>query len=204
MRRLLIATFVLLMLLPAVTALAGDNAHDLLIDACRDENVDGTYSQATYKRALGQLPADSDQYTACRDVINRARLAALNNRRARGGGGGAGGGGGGGGNTSAPSGGNGGGGNSSTSGTTSGASGSTTPVAPTAAEQKAVKKAISTGSSPVRVGGQLVQPGAVGSLASANRRIPTSLLALLIALAACAVLGAGALGWNRVIARRAH
>src|SRR4051812_15592003 len=62
MRRLLIATFVLLMLLPAVTALAGDNAHDLLIDACRDENVDGTYSQATYKRALGQLPADSDQY----------------------------------------------------------------------------------------------------------------------------------------------
>src|SRR3954468_17404892 len=77
MRRLLIATFLLLLLLPAGRVLAADNASDLLIDACRDEKVDGTYSQATYRKALEQLPADSDQYTACRDVINRARLAAL-------------------------------------------------------------------------------------------------------------------------------
>ena len=81
MRRLLTATFLLLLLLPAAHALAADNPSDLLVDACRDEKVDGTYSQRTYKRALDQLPADSDQYTACRDVINRARLAALNNRR---------------------------------------------------------------------------------------------------------------------------
>src|SRR3954468_1527750 len=101
MRRLLIATSLLLLLLPAAAAIAGDNAQDLLVDACRDEKVDGTYSQRTYKKALSQLPADSDQYTACRDVINRARLAALNNRRQSGGGGQTGGGGtGGGGNAS--------------------------------------------------------------------------------------------------------
>src|SRR3954466_9680643 len=107
MRRLLTATFLLLLLLPAAHALAADNPSALLVDACRDEKVDGTYSQRTYKRALQQLPADSDQYTACRDVINRARLAALNNRGSSGGGGGNGGGGSG---TSAPSSGDGNGG----------------------------------------------------------------------------------------------
>src|ERR671939_937356 len=90
MRRLLIATFLLLLLLPAGRALAADNASDLLIDACRDEKVDGTYSQATYRRALDELPADSDQYTACRDVINRARPAAPTNRGSGGGNGGGG------------------------------------------------------------------------------------------------------------------
>src|SRR3954471_1984404 len=80
MRRLLTATFLLLLLLPAAHALAADNASDLLVDACRDEKVDGTYSQRTYKRALDELPADSDQYTACRDTIERARLRGLPSR----------------------------------------------------------------------------------------------------------------------------
>src|SRR5690242_4978167 len=193
MRRLVIATFLLLLLLPAAHAVAGDNASDLLVDACRDEKVDGTYSQRTYKKALSQLPADSDQYTACRDVINRARLAALNNRRRpnSGGGGQTGGGGTGGGNTSgggvSTSGsGSGSGGGANSSGSDSGAA----PAAPTPAEQQAVQKAITSGADPVRVGGQLVQPGAVGSLASDNRRLPSSILAMLIVLAVCA-LGAG-------------
>jgi len=110
MRRLLTATLLLLLLLPAARAVAGDNPSDLLVDACRDENVDGTYSQKTYRRALDQLPADSDQYTACRDVINRARLAALNSRRSSSGNGG------GGGQTGSSGGGSGGGGNSSGAG----------------------------------------------------------------------------------------
>src|SRR4051812_26212310 len=79
MRRLLIATLLVLMALPAA-AIAADTPSDLLIDACRDEHVNGTYSQRTYQRALDQLPADSDEYTACREVIDRARLAALKNR----------------------------------------------------------------------------------------------------------------------------
>jgi hypothetical protein len=205
MRRVLTATLLLCLLLPAARALAADNASDLLVDACRDEKVDGTYSQRTYKRALGQLPADSDQYTACRDVINRARLAALNNRpnRNSSGGGNSGTGNAGGGGSTGSSGG---GGGSSSSGAGHGSSGKTRtgPAPPTAAEQKAVQDAIAAGSSPVNVGGQLVQPGAVGHLASDSRRMPTSLLALLIAIAVAALAGAGALGWNRVLARRTH
>src|SRR4051812_20022272 len=113
MRRLLLATLLVLLLLPAATALAADNPGDLLVDACRDEQVDGTYSQRTYRRALDQLPADSDQYSACRDVINRARLAALNTpKRSSNGGGNSGGGG-------SPSGSGGGGGSNTSSGSTS-------------------------------------------------------------------------------------
>jgi len=205
MRRLLTATLLLLLLLPAARAVAGDNPSDLLVDACRDEKVDGTYSQKTYRRALDQLPADSDQYTACRDVINRARLAALNSRRSSSGNGG------GGGQTGSSGGGSGGGGNSSgagsggssRSGGSGGGSTNAAPAPPTPAEQQAVAKAITTGANPVNVGGQLVQPGAVGALASDDRRLPTSLLALLIALAVCALAAAGAFGWHRVLAGRA-
>ncbi len=206
MRRLVTATFLLLLLLPAAHAVAGDNASDLLVDACRDEKVDGTYSQRTYKKALSQLPADSDQYTACRDVINRARLAALNNRRqASSGGGQTGGGGtGGGGSSSSGGGGNARGSGSSGSGSSSGggSGSSAAPAAPTAAEQQAVQKAITSGADPVRVGGQLVQPGAVGSLASDDRKLPSSILAMLIVLAVCALGAGGAVLWHRVIARR--
>jgi len=204
MRRLLTATLLLLLLLPAARAVAGDNPSDLLVDACRDEKVDGTYSQKTYRRALDQLPADSDQYTACRDVINRARLAALNSRRSSSGNGG------GSGQGGSSGGGSGGGGSNSGAGSgasrSSGSGGATknaAPAPPTPAEQQAVRKAITTGANPVNVGGQLVQPGAVGALASDDRRIPTSLLALLVALAVCALAATGAVGWHRVLARRA-
>jgi hypothetical protein len=200
MRRLLTATLLLLLMLPAAAALAADNPQDLLVDACRDEKVDGTYSQRTYRRALDQLPADSDQYTACRDVINRARLAALErNRNTSGSGGGGGSGSTGGGNTS-------GGGSNSGSNLPScnGCSGSGTALdAATPKERKGVQDATSSGSRPVRIGGRLLTPGAVGSLSSDSNRLPTPLIVLLAALGACALAGACAWGWNRVLARRA-
>jgi hypothetical protein len=204
MRRLLTATFLLLLLLPAAHAFAGDNPSDLLVDACRDETVDGTYSQRTYRRALDQLPADSDQYTACRDVINRARLAALDRTGSnKSGGGGA----------------TNGGGGSSTGGGGSGSGSSATKPAPscngcngsgtaldtaTPTEQKGVKDATSSGAQPVRIGGQLLTPGAVGSLSSDSNRLPTPLIVLLAALGACALAVAGVAGWKRVLARRAR
>jgi hypothetical protein len=209
MRRLLIATFLLILLVPAGRALAGDNASDLLIDACRDEHVDGTYSQATYKKALAELPADSDQYTACRDVINRARLAALENRAKSGGAAGSSSGSGGGGSSS----GSGGGGSSSGSGGGGSSSGSggggsaqpsspATSAPPTPTERKAVQDAAAAGAGPVRIGNQLLRPGAVGSLSSGGRDLPTPLIGLLAVLAACALAFAGVAGWNRVLARR--
>jgi hypothetical protein len=211
MRRSLLATALLLLLLPVGAAIAANRPRDLLIDACRDEKVDGTYSQSTYRKALAQLPADSDQYTACRDVINRARLAALNSRGTSSGGGS---GGGGGGAANTGGGGTTGGGASTSAGTGGGPSGTTAPDATgkqvdvldtaTPAEQSAVKKATQTGAGAVRVGGELIQPGAMGSLAAGRRELPTSLIVLLVALAASAVLGAATIGWNRVLARRAR
>jgi hypothetical protein len=215
MRRLLIATFLLLLLLPAGRALAGDNPSDLLIDACRDEKVDGTYSQSTYRQALKQLPADSDQYTACRDVINRARLAALDRQSSNSGSGNSSGS-----SSSGTSGGGGtgssGGGGGSTGGG-GGTSGATTTKVPscngckgsgtlldtaTPGERKGVKDAQRNGGRPVRIGGQLLTPGAVGSLSSDSRTLPTSLIVLLAALGACLLALAGVTGWNRVRARR--
>jgi hypothetical protein len=207
MRRLLLATLVLLTLLPAARAVAADNTQALLVDACRDERVDGTYSQATYRRALAELPADSDQYTACRDVINRARLAALNARRSNSGSGG------GGASTGPGSGGGtgtaGGGGTapsrppSADTGSCAGCNGSGTALdTATPDEQKGVKDATSSGAAPVRIGGQLLKPGAVGALTNSRRPLPTPLIVLLAALAACMLAGAGTAARNRVLARR--
>jgi hypothetical protein len=205
MRRLITATLLLLLLLPAAHAVAADNPSDLLVDACRDEKVDGTYSQRTYRRALDQLPADSDQYTACRDVINRARLAALDHTRSSNGSS----------NGSSTGGGrtttgSGGGGTTGSSGQKApppcnGCTGSGTALdAATPTERKGVQDATTSGSKPVRIGGQLLTPGAVGSLSSDSNRLPTPLIVLLAALGAFAVAMAGVAGWNRVLARRAR
>jgi hypothetical protein len=206
MRRLLSATFLLLVLLPAAHALAADNPSDLLVDACRDEKVDGTYSQRTFRRALDQLPADSDQYTACRDVINRARLAALDRKSSssNNSGGGSTGSSGGGSTGSSGGGSTGGGGNSTPAPQCNGCKGSGTALdTATPAERKGVKDAATSGSKPVRLGGELLTPGAVGSLSSDSNKLPTPLILLLAAVAAFALAIAGVAGWNRVLARRA-
>lgn len=207
MRRLLVATTLAFALLPSAAAFAADNPQDLLIDACRDEKVDGTYSQSTYRRALSELPADSDQYTACRDVINRARLAALNTPRDSSSGGGSGGGttgggGGGGGPTAGTTGSH--QARRSGSGSSTSAPSSNVDVLATATpdEQSAVQRAARSGAAPVRVGGELLKPGAVGTLSTGHRELPASLLVLLAALAACLLAAAAAVGWNRVLVRR--
>jgi hypothetical protein len=202
MRRLITATLLLLLLLPAAHAVAADNPSDLLVDACRDEKVDGTYSQKTYRRALDELPADSDQYTACRDVINRARLAALDRTRSSN-------------NSSNGSSKGGGGGSTTGGGGSTGSSGQKAPPAcngctgsgtaldaATPTERKGVRDATTSGSKPVRIGGQLLTPGAVGSLSSDSNHLPTPLIVLLAALGAFALAVAGVAGWNRVLARR--
>ena len=76
MRRLLTALTILCLAVPA-TAGAEGGVTKLLRDACGDEHIDGTYTQAEYKKALDQLPTDSDEYTGCREVLQRGRLAAL-------------------------------------------------------------------------------------------------------------------------------
>ena len=200
MRRLLTALLIACLAAPAA-AQADGGATKLVIDACRDEHIDGTYTQAEYKKALEQIPSDSDEYTACRDVLERGRLAALGNKRKSSSGGGGGGnvGGGGTGSSSGSS------GNGASSGT---ASPSPAPAADplasaTPAQHKALAKA-GKAAQPVNIGGKLVKPGdlGVGALGGSGHSVPTTLAALIALLAASALAGGGWWLWTRVLARR--
>ena len=84
MRRTLTALLTLVALASAA-APAAANSKAILRD-CQDGAIEGKYTQKQYSEALRTIGTDVDEYTDCRDVISRARLAAF-------GGGGAGGGG---------------------------------------------------------------------------------------------------------------
>jgi hypothetical protein len=200
MRRLLTALTILCLAAPA-TAGAQGGVTKLLRDACSDEHIDGTYTQAEYKKALDALAADSDEYTACREVLQRGRLAALGagkRRPSNNGGGGA------------PT--SGGGGTSGGTGSGHGSSGSSNaapasnadPLASATPEQRKALAQVGKSTKPVDVGGQLVQPGALGlgQLSSSGRDVPTPLIAIICLLAATALGVGGWWLWSRVLARR--
>ncbi|HXS44345.1 MAG TPA: hypothetical protein VN751_06935 [Solirubrobacteraceae bacterium] len=198
MRRLATPIVLLALLAPAAPALARDRSDELLIDACRDEHVDGTYTQADYAKALRKIPADTDEYTACRDVVRRAQLAAAaGSRRGAGGSGGSGGGAGSsGGNGGGSSGGNGAGTNGAAAGKSAG---NTVSAAPTPTERQGLDAARKAGAQPVEIAGQLVKPGAA---ASARHDLPDSMLVMVGLLAVAAFGGLGWGAWSRVRERR--
>jgi hypothetical protein len=152
-------------------------------------------------------------------VLNRARLAALNNQDRSSAGGGGRSTGGGGGSTGTTGSGGGGGSGGGASGATSGGSPKRAPSADpggcagckgsgtaldtaTPDEQRGVRHATESGSRAVRIDGELLRPGAVSSLSSDSDTIPTPLIALLVALGAFTLAAAGRVGITRVIARR--
>jgi hypothetical protein len=200
MRRLLTTLVIFVCLLAPAAAHADSGVTKLLRDACNDEHVDGHYTQAQYKKALDQLATDSDEYTDCRNVLERARLAALsagkNNGSGKSGGGG-------GGTT-----GGGGGSSGSSGGGSSGSSGASAPADPLASatdkQKKALAQAGQGSAKPVDVGGKLVQPGelGLGTLSGSGHDVPTSLIALIVLLAASALGAAGWWLWRSVLARR--
>jgi len=202
MRRLLTALIILCLAAPA-TAGAEGGVTKLLRDACGDEHIDGTYTQAEYKKALDALAADSDEYTACREVLQRGRLAALGAGKRRpttNGGGGSTGTGGGGGTT----GGSGSAGHGSTGSPSAAPASNADPLASATPEQRKALAQVGKSTKPVDVGGELVQPGALGlgQLSSSGRDVPPSLI-VIIGLLAAAVLGVGGWWlWSRVLARR--
>ena len=210
MRRLLTALAIACLAAPAAAS-ADSGVNKLLTDACKDEHIDGHYTQAQYKKALEQLPTDADEYTACRDVLQRGRLAALgsgkksnannannasNANNGNGGGGGGTTGGGGGGTTT------GGGGSTGSSGS-SGAPPADPVANATPAQKKAIAQAGQTAKA-VNVGGKLVQPGelGIGAISGSGHSVPTPLAALMVLLAAGALGGGGWWLWRRVLARR--
>jgi hypothetical protein len=200
--RLLLTTSVLLCLAMPAVAQADGSVTSLLREACNNERVTGHYTQAQYKKALDSLATDSDEYTACREVLQRGRLAALSTPKKQQGGNGAGAstGAGGGGSTG---GGSTGGGSGSSSGASSGSAGGDPLANATADQRKAVVDAGKTAKA-VDVGGQLVKPGSIGlgELAGSGHDVPTTLV-VLIGLLAAGALGAGGWWlWSRVLARR--
>jgi len=202
MRRLLTALTILCLAVPA-TAGAQGGVTKLLRDACGDEHIDGTYTQAEYKKALDQLPTDSDEYTGCREVLQRGRLAALGAGRhkstAGGGSTGAGTGTGGGPGASGSSGGGGSAGSS-----TSSPAANADPLATATPRQKQALARAAQAAKPVDVGGELVQPGALGlgALSGSGRGVPAPLVALICVLAATALGAGGWWLWSRVLTRR--
>jgi hypothetical protein len=209
--RLLLTAIAIACLIAPAAAHADSGVDKLLAGACNDEHIDGHYTQAQYKKALDELPTDADEYTACRDVLQRGRLAALGSGKKSNGGGGANGTGGGG-----TTGGGGGTSNGTGTGASSGAGGdstrsSRTPAAsnadPVASATPAQKKAIAQAgesAKPVNVGGKLVQPGelGLGAISGSGHSVPTPLAALMVLLAAGALSGGGWFLWRRVLSRR--
>lgn len=197
MRRLLTALAIACLAAPAA-ANADSAVNKLLTDACKDEHIDGHYTQAQYKKALEQLPTDADEYTACRDVLQRGRLAALGSGKKN--------------NTSSSNNGNAGGGGGGTTGGGGGSTGSSgssgAPAAdPVASATPAQKKALAQAgqnAKAVNVGGKLVQPGelGLGAISGSGHSVPTPLAALMVLLAAGALGGGGWWLWRSVLARR--
>lgn len=175
---------------PAATAAASGQA--LLIDACRDEKVDGTYSQKDYVSALASIPTDGDEYLNCREVIRRAQLAAAARagRKDDGTGGGSG---------AAGAGGPGGSGSSAAP-----ARSSPGEVLDSASPAERAKLAAAGRSSaPVQIGGRSVSPTATGlSPSGAANVLPTPLLVALILLGAGLLAAAAHATRSRVLARR--
>jgi hypothetical protein len=204
MRRLLTALAIACLAAPAAAS-ADSGVNQLLTDACKDEHIDGHYTQAQYKKALEALPTDADEYTACRDVLQRGRLAALGSGKKdnASGGGGSGSTGTGGGSSTGTGGGGGSTGKGSGSAGASGTPNADPIASATPAQRKAVAQAGQT-AKPVNVGGKLVEPGelGLGAISGSGHSVPTPLAALIALLAAGALSGGGWWLWRSVLARR--
>jgi hypothetical protein len=160
-RKLFLLGALALLALPA-TALA-----DPVRDCARDNDLDHTYSNVELRKALDNLPTDSDEYGLCREIIAGAIHGGSDKGRGR-----------------------------PDDGGPNGQGLSTGEQAQRSKDSKALAAlagdADGTPHSPsVDVGGQTVEPGSDGlfDLASASNDLPMPLLLALIALAVLALTG---------------
>jgi hypothetical protein len=158
-RKLFALSALALLLLPAAARA------DALTDCTQDNKLDHHYSNTELRKALNDLPTDSDEYSNCRQVL----AGAITNGSDKGGG--------------RPRDAGSGGGAGSTAEQAKRAKDHADLAALTGSNREAPV---------VDVGGQSVKPGDNGlfDLASASNDLPTPLLVALIALAALALTGA--------------
>jgi hypothetical protein len=148
----------LTMLLSLAAPAQAGDVGEKIILRCTHGESLSGFTQKDYNKALKELETSSEEYTDCANLIHRAQLAAAGGRGGPGGGG-------------------------------SSAAGAVTATAPaTPAERKQLNRATHTGSAPLRVGNQLVNPGVVhADIASAFSSLPNPVLAILAFLLACAL-----------------
>ena len=162
MLRLALACLLLgLVVVPAANA-AG--TAQILRDCADDGVLQGDYSPSELRKARQNIPADTDEYTDCRDVLARAAARGVS-------------GGGPGGSARGDAGGSG--------------SGGGLLSATTDDDRKALADALEGSGGPVDVGGRALVPGSAGFAAGAVRNdLPVTLLMLLCLLAIAALTAA--------------
>jgi hypothetical protein len=200
--RIATALALLLALVALVPASASaESTRTKLYQDCADGQIDGKYTQKQLADALSHVPTDVDEYTNCREVIQRAQLGGS------GGGGSSSSGGTGGGTTGGgTSGGTTGGGTAGAAG--GGDTGTSAPVGAdplstaSDAEKAAFQKAVDAGDTPIQLDGRPIHPGELGGAKSSGLGdLPTPLIAVL-ALMILAGLGAAGLGTRRLVLGR--
>jgi hypothetical protein len=162
--RFAVASCVAAVLLATASPALAIGTRQKILRECQDGRLTGSYTAKEIRDARNHIPTDIDQYSDCRDVLNRA----LAGKAA--GGGGAGGGGAGG----------------------SGPGGTAPLITPsTPGDTKALQGAQQAGDQPVKVGGEAIAPGAAGLAVGAPRTpLPTILIVVLALLATSALGGA--------------
>lgn len=175
-RALALSVALLSMLLFFPMLAQADVGEKIILKCTHGESLAG-FTQQDYNKALKELETSLEEYSGCASLIHQAQLAAAGSRGGSTGGGGG------------P--------------TTPGAVATTAPATP--AEQRALNRAPSTGSAPLQVGSQVIQPGVVhANIASAFSSLPNPLLAILIFLFACAVTLVGGVIRDHVRDRRSN
>ena len=162
------ALIAVLGLLVAAPAALGQSTRNQILRECQSGNLSGDYTSREIRDARSNIPDDVDQYTDCRDVLSRALLALAGGGGSSGDAAGGGGGGGTGGVSGGATGGTGGGGDT----------GGALLTPSTDADRQALEHAATDGAQPVEIAGRKITPG------TAHNDIPTTLLVLLILIAA--------------------
>ncbi len=186
---ILVVLACLVALLVAAPGASAQSTNDIIRDCSDDSKLDRDYSPSQIRRARNNLPSDVDEYSDCRDVLNRA-LTSVNRRNNDIDGGNQ--------SDSGSNSGNNNSGNNDSGGDNRRDRGSSEDEGPLTPQDDAERKALEqANNTPVQVGDEKVSPGTSSIATQAARNgIPTPLVIVL------ALLGFAATAAALPVARR--
>jgi hypothetical protein len=198
MRRTIFLALFAALLLP--TAARAASPGTIIRDCADDSTLQGHYSVADLRKALGQVPKDVNEYSDCSDVISRAIANQTTRNNDNSGSSGTSGGGASGGGK-----GSGGGGSQGTSAPRAHANAAAQDGivgASTAQDHQAVDEAAIKGGGPLELNGHSVVPAARLASDVGRNSLPGALIAALVLLCVLAIAATAPLLRRRVIAHR--